>query len=218
MTGGPRFVELATEPRTFVFDINVWLNVADLLGTNAVQSDRERLDRAVAQRPIPDREQPQMDDYRVWRMAASGLFTPSLTAIVYISRSMIKTLYTKLTQPESGPTAETAGLGWTRDEARDFISDAVMSFARLPEHDGFQEPISAVRGGTHQPALDHEDGMVLACALQVGAHFLVTSDSDFNAVRGDRRWKNTLAIVTPGMLTALQRRYGGGAGPSRRYD
>lgn len=203
-SASPKLVQLGTEPRLFVFDINVWIDVALLLGPLPTPQTREHLVSSLSMRPVPDRAQPDVDSFRCWQMAASGIFVQPLEASLFISEYMLETLWRKLQLPEDGPTPELRGLGWDDHEAEDFIEDAVLSIAYTPEDLGVKEPV----GPWLNPPLDHEDGMVLACARSIGAHYLITGDSDFDRVRDQRSIKPTLTICTPTRLVGKMRQLG----------
>lgn len=205
---GVRLVEVGTEPRVFVFDINIWLDVATLLSPYPTPEMRNRLTTSVDARPSPDISQPEVDSYRCWLMAGSGVFAGPLAATLFISEYMLEVLYTKLIQPDTAVAMQDRGLGWERDEAEDFIEDAVLGVAQTPVDADHDEPSGAVLN----PPLDHEDGRVLACALKVGAHYLVTRDRDFDRVRDHRSVRPTLTICRPGdvmsRIRKFERRFG----------
>lgn len=195
---------MGLETRVFVFDINVWVDVACELGKSPTPTTRKALEALLSTRPRPDWKRPETDSLRCWLMAASGEFISALEASVCVSEYMLGVLLTKLTQPVDGPTPETRGKGWTIETAEDFIEDAVFSFARTPKQIGEPEPT----GAELHPPLDYEDGMVLACAKAAGAHYLVTADTDFNTVRNHRNLSGTLTICTPSQLVAYMQQKG----------
>lgn len=187
-------VEVDDSHRIAVFDINVWLEVAKLLGPGAGANRRRQIEETISRKPFPNSKDSGVDSFRAWQYGASGVFAGPLRLRVLISDEMLRVLFTKLVQSMTDHRKDYRGLGWNTDEADDFLRDAVLSFAKAPDGSTFMEPL----GPELCPPLDREDGMVLAAVRAAGAHYLVTNDRTFAyALEGRKEYSHTLTVFRP---------------------
>ncbi|BCY13134.1 hypothetical protein [Actinoplanes sp. L3-i22] len=154
----------AAEPdlHTVVFDVNILLDVADLLGPPfAWEKFRDTAARE-SRSPVPHPTDRRVDSLRAVALTTSGRFAGPELLQVWTSDHIDRLVVAKATQPRHGATAETRGLGWSAEHAdgllHDFVYDLVFDMTG-----GGRIEILAVDG---HPPLDHEDACVFTTALQ----------------------------------------------------
>jgi len=170
-------------PRALVvFDVNVYLDVARLMVGNFSWDDFLKRASQHASDPNPHTLNAQIDSLRALAISLTGRYEPDCALEVWFGRHLDDTTFHKLTQAiEGGELPEDCGLGWSDDDANDFLDNFVTRI-RKDNSGGFieGEPVAY-----KSPPLDHEDGCVLATANLAGTEdfsyekFCVTRDRGF---------------------------------------
>jgi hypothetical protein len=188
-TGSARSVAVRSnhpEPdlHTVVFDVNVLLDVAELLGPPFAW-DKFR-DAAVEHgaASVPNLADRRIDSLKAVALTQSGRFAGPDLLQVWSSSHIDRLLVRKAVQSRGGDTPETRGLGWSREDAdgllHDFLYDLIFEAT-----DGGRVELDGVDG---HPPLDHEDACVFTTALQAAAD--ATPPSIKYCVTRDRRFRN----------------------------
>jgi hypothetical protein len=176
-----------------VFDINIYLDVADLLGPPFTweKFDAAAVTHRAAPLPNPDR---RIDSLRALAVSQSGRLVANQPLEIWLSNHIEELILTKARQPRDQATPELSGLGWTGDESESILEDLARDLAYERTNGG---SVGDVRVSAGTPILSHEDGLVLAAAYAAptdteGAHYdryCVTQDRDFRRampqLRGD---------------------------------
>jgi predicted nucleic acid-binding protein len=171
-----RLVEIDSEARGVVLDVNVWLDVAEMIGPGATPEHRRLVEDRLADPGIREKYGRLGDSFDVWRIAASGRFAGHLPLRTIVSTSLLEVLDRKLRQPSRALDSRDQGFDWQSEDVEDFLADAVLSVAEPLSAD-----VDARMAPVLNPPLDHEDGMILATALAGEARYLVTRDGQFRA-------------------------------------
>jgi hypothetical protein len=179
-----------------VFDVNIYLDVADLLGPPFTW---EKFDAAAvtyrhAQLPNSNR---QIDSLRALAVSQSGRLVANQPLEIWLSNHIEALILTKARQPKNQATPELSGLGWTGVESESILEDLARDLAYERTNGGSVGDVQ-VPAGT--PVLSHEDGMVLAAAYAAptdteGAHYdryCVTQDRDFRRAMAELRGDVTI--------------------------
>jgi hypothetical protein len=166
-----------------VFDVNVYLDVATLLGS---PFSWEKLQRAAAQlagagAPVPHRD-PRCDSLRAISVCSSGRLAGfSHPLQVWTSPHIDALVRHKAVQADDEAAyPEDRGLGWEARAAQGLVDDLIWGIVERTGGDtvGMHYPFG-------NPPLDHEDGMVYgACKEAAGGDVLcerycVTNDQEF---------------------------------------
>lgn len=177
-------------PRALVvFDVNVYLDVARILGPTSTLDTFLELAVKHANDPLPHHRDAALDSLRALAISKSGNYAPGVRLEIWFGQHLDDTTYFKLIQGTSaGDHQEDRGFGWSADDANDFMERLVEPFWKDADTFVAGDPI-----GYETPPLDHEDGCVYATARDAGSEeyfyerFCVTRDADFRnaALNGD---------------------------------
>jgi hypothetical protein len=181
--------ELRPECHLVVFDVNVYLDVARLIGE---PYDPDQFDALVAQSanakvPHPD---PSYDSLRALATCQSGNFDGSARLEVWTSDHIEELAYLKAIQPIAPPVNkelgrvldEDRGLGWSEQSAQSLVDNLI---GQLVYDFSAGDSVGEVNVSYGAPPLSHEDGCVYATAKEAGTadyyyqRYCVTRDKDF---------------------------------------
>ncbi|MEV6348451.1 hypothetical protein [Actinoplanes sp. NPDC051851] len=189
-----------------VFDVNVLLDVADLVGPPFTwEKFRDAATRCGAA-PVPCQADRRFDSLRAVALTTSGRFAGPELVEVWTSDHIDGLLVRKARQPRDGETAETRGLGWSAEHAEDLLHDFLYDLV-YDVTGGARMEILAVDG---HPPLDHEDACVFTTALQAARDvappsikYCVTRDRGFRQATG---LSGNVLVLYPDEFIALVRR------------
>ncbi|SEB99142.1 hypothetical protein SAMN04489844_1464 [Nocardioides exalbidus] len=169
------------EPLVVVFDVNIYLDVARLIGA---PFNTSALSDALARengKPAPHRD-PKVDSARALVIARSGFLAGTQRLEAWTSDHINALVRHKAKQlDDEALLPEDRGLGWTAEHAQGLLDDLLW---QVIEGSG-GDTVGNLRYPEHSPPLDHEDGMVLATALAAADGDLVC---DRILVTRDRRF------------------------------
>lgn len=172
-----------TELHVVVFDVNVYLDVARLLGPPFTWDKFEAASAAHHAAPVPCVDDPRVDSLRAIATCRSGYLAGRDDILeVWTSEHIDDLVRYKAIQPTDGSTAEDRGLGWSPDDADELVTGLVHGLVFDDSRGGQVEGIR-IPSGT--PPLSHEDGMVFAASLKAYpdevavARYCVTRDVEF---------------------------------------
>ena len=173
-----------------VFDVNVYLDVADLLGPPFTW---EKFNAAAARyQATPVGRDRRVDSLRSLALTTTGRFAGPHLLQVWTSDHIEELVATKASQPAIADHPDDRGLGWTADEADDLVEDLIWAIV-YDKSGGGRCPNVEIPYGC--PPLSHEDGIVYRTAEQCGEdgaiRYCVTSDTQFRCA------------VLPGAITVL---------------
>lgn len=168
-------IEASAPPQAHlvVFDVNVYLDVARLLGEPFSWEGFSALATRAAQWPTPT--DPMFDSVRAIATTLSGRFAGMEPLEVWTSDHIDDTVEFKAAQ------APLAGLGWSAAAAGDLVVDLIGEVC-VRSHGG-SVPVEISYGA---PPLDHEDGLVYRTANEAGdpsvyyERYCVTRDREFH--------------------------------------
>ncbi|WP_157408600.1 hypothetical protein [Actinoplanes sp. N902-109] len=191
---------------TVVFDVNVLLDVADLVGPPFTW---EKFNTAAARNnaaPVPNSADRRVDSLRAVAVTTTGFLAKPDLLQVWTSDHIDRLLVHKAAQPRNGPNPESRGLGWTTDHAdlllANFLDDLVYDMTG-----GGRVEIVGVSG---HPPLDHEDACVFTTACEAARdvapppiRYCVTRDRGFRSAAG---LAGQVSILYPDEFVRLVRR------------
>ncbi len=199
-----------SQPERFivVFDCNVYLGVADLLGAPFSWDKFDATAARLASEPFPHPVRPN-DSLRAIALCTSGRLAGPHTLEVWTSAHIDKVVLDKAAQsPVPDPMTGYKGLGWSNGDASGIVTDLVYGLT--------ERSSGGTIGHDYQPEgnppLDHEDGMVFgACRRLAGddplANVLcVTCDIEFLRAytRGEVN-QHYAKVLTPSQFVGLVR-------------
>lgn len=177
---------MVTEATVVVFDVNVYLDVASLLGPPFTWDRLREKAREVSALPVPSVEDERIDSIRAVSYCLDGQVVPGEALEVWTSAAIDELVYFKAIQPTDGATPEDRGLGWAEEDAGDLLEgvvrDLVYDFTT-------GSAVEGIEAHSWAPPLSHEDGRVFQTAFKAGDDELspricVTRDEDFRLARG----------------------------------
>lgn len=184
-----------------VFDVNVYLDIARLLGPPFRWEDFERTSAQKFRSPPPSPS--AADSLRAIAMCTSGFFAGDDPVEVWTNAHIEGLVRRKAQESRSGSKS---GLGWTAADAQTLVDDLIEGLLRRSN------------GGTlganfpdGNPPLDHEDGMVFGACRQLSgndpvAHvYCVTRDQSFLDCAREGRLSSHSRVLTPAALAAAMR-------------
>lgn len=202
-----------------VFDCNVYLDVARLIGAPYSAEELHRIATEQAPAPVPHPTDAAMDSLRLIAACRSGRPAGGRALQVWSSTHIRNTVAYKAQQAvEPDPVTGHHGLGWDEDDAWDLVDGLVDWIVDLTNGDHLDTVIGAV----DNPPLDHEDGTVFgACRHLEGQNpldevFCVTRDKGFIRAHRDARLSGTVTVLPPAAMLAWIRRRRGGVMPRPR--
>lgn len=174
---------MTDRPQTWiiVFDANVFLDVARLLGE---PFDLDRFNDEIAGRfreqfPHPDR---RVNALRALAAVTNGSITRTVTAQVWTSEHVDALVRHKANQSDAPWLDERdRGLGWSAENAQRLVDELIWHCVESSGGDTIGDVVIP----RDSPPLEHEDGLVYATARDAHAsdvlveRFVVTSDRDF---------------------------------------
>lgn len=168
----------AAPSNAVVFDVNVYLDVAELLGPPFTW---EKFATAAARyRGLPlNGQDRRIDSLRAIAVATSGKFTTHVPLQVWTSDHIDDLVALKAGQPKDGGCPEDCGLGWSPDDAAALVDDLVWDLVYDKSGGGACRNVEIPYGS---PPLSHEDGIVYRTAEQCGDEaikYCVTNDRTF---------------------------------------
>lgn len=196
------------ERHVVVFDCNIYLDVARLLGPPfSWEKFNAAAARAVNQ-PVPDLSEPAHDSLRGIAACTSGRFAGEETVEVWTSAHIDKLVRGKAAQstardPETGYN----GLGWAWEDAQSLVTDLISGTTQRSNGGtvGDHPPVG-------NPPLDHEDGMVYGACRRLAAEdplaqvYCVTRDKQFVNAHRQGRLAPHIRVVAPAVFVALIRK------------
>lgn len=191
-----------------VFDCNVYLDVANLLGPPFTWEKFATEAARTAKLALPHRDNRAYDSLRAIAACTSGRFAGNETLEVWTNAHIDKIVRGKAKQ-STDPDPETGyrGLGWDSDDAHSLVTDLI------------HELLSMSSGGTlgdghypdGNPPLDYEDGMVYGACRSITAEdplvqaYCVTGDHGFVKAQHDGRLDGHSRVLSPWKFVALVR-------------
>lgn len=190
-----------------VFDCNVYLDVAQLLGAPFSWAAFDELVAQQVAEPNPHPQGRAYDSLRAIAVCRSGQFAGSMPLEVWTSDHIDETVIYKARQSTTpDPGSGYRGLGWNRGDAETLIRELI---------DGIT---TSSNGGTlgrqaadGDPPLDHEDGLVYgACRALVADNpnakvYCVTNDGGFIEAYRDGELPEHTIVLSPARFVALVR-------------
>jgi hypothetical protein len=175
--------EHESEPQNHkvVFDCNVYLDVARVLGSPFTWDSFYDVVARNAQMPVPHPTEPMIDSVRALAVCMSGKFAGGELLQVWTSDHIDDTVFYKATESVT-PNSKSGhcGLGWGEAEAQMLLDDLIGRLC-VDSYGG----TVGWNGTDSNPPLDHEDGLVLgACRKLAGDDplcqtYCVTNDKGF---------------------------------------
>jgi hypothetical protein len=196
-----------TQRHIVVFDCNVYLDVACIVGPPFSWQVFESAVAHVAQDKLPHPDDRAYDSLRAIAGCTSGRFAGSETLEVWTNAHIDKIVRGKAMQPVEPDAVGYRGLGWARNDAQSLVDDLVHGIAAQSN--------GGTLGGHYpdgNPPLDHEDGMVygackaLASADPLAIVYCVTRDRGFVAAYRNNQLDNHTIVLTPSAFVALFRK------------
>ena len=189
-----------------VFDVNVYLDVADLLNEPFSWDAFNKAAAAAAREPVPHSDG-AVDALRAIAVCMSGIFAGLETVEVFTNDHIEDLVHAKAMQPIVPPEGtDRRGLGWSHENADALLRDLVFTVTDR-SNGGLVD--STVPDG--DPPLDHEDGMVYgACKTLVGLDplanvYCVTRDRGFLAAAAAGELSGHTKVLSPAQFVALVR-------------
>ncbi|MEU3275140.1 hypothetical protein ABZ639_30185 [Saccharomonospora sp. NPDC006951] len=190
-----------------VFDCNIYLDIASLLGAPFTWDKFNTAAARFARDPLPHPHGPNRDSLRAVASCTSGRFAGDEALEVWTNAHIDKMVRGKAGQPTQPDDSGRQGLGWSSDDASALVDDLVWGLA------------ARASGGTlgHQhypegnPPLDHEDAMVFgACHVlaredPLANVYCVTRDKGFLKASSNGELASHTLVLTPTQFVGLLR-------------
>lgn len=173
---------------TVVFDVNVYLDVARLVGA---PFSWEKFELAAAQftgSPVPNVRDRRADSLRAISFCLEGRFAGKDRIQVWTSHHIDELVRLKACQPTDGPTPEESGLGWSEDDAYGLLEDLVHDVV----FDKTEGGLATYVGVDGHPPLSHEDACVFTTAQAAAVDEAPPSIK--YCVTRDRRFRNATGL------------------------
>ena len=190
-----------------VFDCNIYLDTASVLGEPFKWTDFDAAAARLARIPVPHPQNGAHDSLRALAACTSGRFAGDEALEVWTSSHIDTIVRGKASQPASGdPTTAPRGLGWSKEAAQGLLDDLVYG---LVEMSGGGSVGDLFPDGN--PPLDHEDGMVFGACRHLAredplAHvYCVTRDRGFVEAYAAGKLSRHSHVLTPAKFVALTR-------------
>lgn len=202
-SGGP----YPSQRHVVVFDVNIYLDVASLLGPPFTW---DKFDTAIARcthSPIPAPKDAAFDSLRAVASCLSGRLAGDETLEVFTNSHIDKLVRGKAQQSrKQNPQTGYRGLGWSPEDASTLVDVLIKGV--------LQRSVGGTLGATFpdgNPPLDHEDGMVYgACKHLAGEDplcrvYCVTHDGDFIAAGKNGRLSDHSKVLSPRTFVQMVR-------------
>jgi len=200
-----------------IFDCNVYLDVARLLGSPYTQANFDGAVARLARVPVPHPTDSRMDSLRAIAACTSGRFAGSEPLEVWTSDHidrMVRSQAMRAVEPE--PETGFHGLAWSEEDAGDLVEQLVYG---IVDASGGDTVGATLPDG--EPPLDHEDGLVFgACRSLAGEDplckvYCVTNDVGFLTDYRAGRLSTHTYVLAPGEFLSLVRLARAGASMRR---
>lgn len=190
-----------------VFDCNIYLDIASLVGAPFAWSNFDKLAAQLAKESVPHPTDRAYDSLRAVATCTSGRFAGAETVEVWTNSHIDRITLSKATQ-STNLDIETGyrGLGWSIDDARSLVADLVYGV------------LHRSNGGTlgdhfpdGNPPLDYEDGMVYGACRRLSAIdplarvYCVTRDRGFLKASKEGRLDCHSTVLSPSRFVSLIR-------------
>lgn len=114
-----------------MLDVNVYLEVAELLGPPFTWAAFDAAAARATSEPFPCTSNPRIDSLRVVSMCTSGRFAGDDSVEVWTSAHIDKLVRSKASQPVvPTPGSNKRGLGWSEADAQSLVVDLVEGLTR----------------------------------------------------------------------------------------
>lgn len=205
MTEGSREDE---PPRhVVVFDCNIYLDIAGLLGAPFSWDKFHAVAAQLARDPLPHPQGADRDSIRAVGVCMSGRFAGGEALEVWTNAHIDKMVRGKAGQPVQPDDLGRRGLGWSFDDASSLMEDLVWGLV--------ERSSGGSLGDEHypegNPPLDQEDAMVYgACHVLAGEDplaniYCVTRDKGFLKANADGDLAGHTFVLTPTQFVGLVR-------------
>lgn len=190
-----------------VFDVNVYLDVASLVGSPFSWEAFDALAASAGSATVPHPDNQAYDSLRAIAACLSGTFAGTETVEVCTNDHIENMVHAKAQHPiQPAPGSDHRGLGWTRADAGSLLKRLVWD--TVDRSNGQCVPSYTPDG---HPPLDHEDGMVYgACKYIAGDDplatvYCVTHDGGFLTAAKEGRLSGHTKVLPPWKFVALVR-------------
>lgn len=163
-----------------MFDVNIYLNVAELVGPPFTWSKLQAFAATLAGDPVPH-EDPRCDSLRAIAACSTGRFAGKHPLHVWTGSHIDALVRFKAQQPNDPALyPEDRGLGWSADDAQTLVDELVWGIVHRSTGGSVGDIFP-----DGNPPLSHEDGVVYGTAKQsadgdvVCERYCVTHDRDF---------------------------------------
>ena len=168
-----------------VFDVNVYLNVAAVIGSPFTWADFDEAAIRYKDASLPNTVDRRIDSLLAIALCTSGKFAGPQPLEVWTSDHIDQLVEFKAGQPLVGTRPEDRGLGWSPQESTALLTNFVDDLVYDMSNGGSVGEVKVSQGC---PPLSHEDGCVFATASLAAPgesafyhRYLVTNDRDFRA-------------------------------------
>lgn len=195
------------ERHVVVFDCNIYLDVAALVGAPFTWDKFYAAVAPLATVPVPHPSDAAYDSLRAVAACTSGRFAGDEVLEVW-TNSHIDTIVRGKAQQPTDPSPRTGfrGLGWSREDAQTLVDDLIGGL--LERSAGGTLGLGVPDGN---PPLDHEDGMVYgACRSLAGDDplckaYCITRDREFLQASSEKLLRDHSRVLPPAKFVALVR-------------
>lgn len=188
-----------------VFDCNIYLDAASLLGQPFSWEAFETSAARLAKAPFPDRVNRANDSLRALAASTSGRFAGDEALEVWTSSHIDTIVRGKARQPTiRDPSTGYQGLGWSEEAAQALVEDLIYGI------------VDRSGGGTvgdlfpdGNPPLDHEDGMVFGACRYLAREdplakvYCVTRDRGFIEASASGALSRHSRVMPPALFVGL---------------
>lgn len=165
-----------------VFDINVYLDAARLLGAPIEWDDFLRLGKELSAGRVPTYDRSGKDSVVALYHATTGVFAQPERLSVWTSNHIENNILRKATQPTDADHEDDRGLGWSVDDAKTILRNLHDALV----WDCGDGDVVEAKIPYGPPELGREDGLVLRTALEAGEpwdiKYCVTKDRKFRSL------------------------------------
>ena len=175
------FASVQPDTHVVVFDINIYLDVAALLGPPFTWAKFHDAATKHSDDPLPHRDDPRIDSLRALALCLSKRYAGHEPLEVWTSAHIDRLVVRKAGQPDDRSLPdEDRGLGWTATEAEDLQDDLIAGLVYDLTSGGTVGEVGIAEGS---PPLSNEDGRVLRTAVEVdtdhAVRYCITQDRKF---------------------------------------
>jgi hypothetical protein len=171
------------DPTVVVFDVNVYLDIARLVGSPFTWAKFDTHSAQLMPLPVPNSSDERVDSLRSVAYCRQGKVIDGEPIEVWTSDNVDETLVHKAMQPATHPDPYLRGLGWSQPDALNLLETLVRDLV----HETGGDSLGQLQGhGWSPPLADHEDGYVYETAYRAGdievmPRICVTRDGEFRS-------------------------------------